>query len=73
MNVYSGKLAENQKNCLKMKDAYIVIGMEAEIGEELNYNMIDGRKNNGYKTPPAINNMPSQKKPQSGAWQCPLQ
>ena len=35
----------------------------AEISEEQNYNMIDGRKNNGYKAPPAINSMPSKKKP----------
>lgn len=35
----------------------------AEISEEQNYNMIDGRKNNGYKVPPAINNIPLTKKP----------
>lgn len=36
----------------------------SEITEEQNYNMIDGRKNNGYKIPSAINSMPSPKKPQ---------
>lgn len=36
----------------------------AEIGGEQNYNMIDGRKNNGYKSPPAISSMPKPKKPQ---------
>ena len=35
----------------------------AEISEEQNYNMIDGRKNNGYKAPPATNSMPHKKKP----------
>lgn len=35
----------------------------AEISEEQNYNMIDGRKNNGYKVPSATNSMPPQKKP----------
>ena len=36
----------------------------SEITEEQNYNMIDGRKNKGYKIPSAINSMPSPKKPQ---------
>lgn len=36
----------------------------AEISGEQNYNMIDGRKNNGYKSPPAISSMPKPKKPQ---------
>lgn len=36
----------------------------AELSEEQNYNMIDGRKNNGYKSPPAIRSMPKLKKPQ---------
>lgn len=35
----------------------------AEISEEQNYNMIDGRKNNGYKAPSAANSMPLKKKP----------
>lgn len=35
----------------------------AEISEEQNYNMIDGRKNNGYKAPSATNGMPPKKKP----------
>ncbi len=35
----------------------------AEVSEEQNYNMIDGRKNNGYKTPSATNSMPPKKKP----------
>lgn len=35
----------------------------AEISEEQNYNMIDGRKNNGYKAPFATNSMPPKKKP----------
>ena len=35
----------------------------AEISEEQNYNMIDGRKNNGYKAPSATNSMPPKKKP----------
>ena len=35
----------------------------AEISEEQNYNMIDGRKNNGYKAPAATNSMPPKKKP----------
>ncbi len=35
----------------------------AEISEEQNYNMIDGRKNNGYKTPSVTNGMPPKKKP----------
>jgi len=35
----------------------------AEISEEQNYNMIDGRKNNGYKAPAATNSMPPEKKP----------
>lgn len=35
----------------------------SEISEEQNYNMIDGRKNNGYKAPPAANSMPPKKKP----------
>ena len=35
----------------------------AEISEEQNYNMIDGRKNNGYKAPAASNSMPPKKKP----------
>ena len=35
----------------------------AEISGEQNYNMIDGRKNNGYKAPPATNSMPPKKKP----------
>lgn len=34
----------------------------AEISEEQNYNMIDGRKNNGYKAPSATNSMQPQKK-----------
>lgn len=34
----------------------------AEISEEQNYNMIDGRKNNGYKAPSATNSMPPKKK-----------
>lgn len=36
----------------------------AELSEEQNYDMIDGRKNNGYKSPPAIRSMPKLKKPQ---------
>ena len=36
----------------------------AEISGEQNYNMNDGRKNNGYKSPPAISSMPKPKKPQ---------
>ena len=36
----------------------------AELSEEQNCNMIDGRKNNGYKSPPAISSMPKPKKPQ---------
>lgn len=36
----------------------------AEISGEQNYNMIDGRKNNGYKAPFTINNMSKSKKPQ---------
>lgn len=36
----------------------------AELSEEQNFNMIDGRKNNGYKSPPAISSMPKPKKPQ---------
>lgn len=36
----------------------------AEISGEQNYNLIDGRKNNGYKAVPAANNMPPKKKPQ---------
>lgn len=36
----------------------------AELSGEQNYDMIDGRKNNGYKTPPAISSMPKKKKPQ---------
>lgn len=35
----------------------------AEISEEQNYNMIDGRKNNGYKALPDANNIPKKKKP----------
>ena len=35
----------------------------AEISEEQNYNMIDGRKNNGYEAPAATNSMPPKKKP----------
>lgn len=35
----------------------------AEICEEQNYNMIDGRKNNGYKAPSATNSVPPEKKP----------
>ena len=35
----------------------------AEISEEQNYNMVDGRKNNGYKAPAATNSMPPKKKP----------
>ena len=35
----------------------------SEISEEQNYNMIDGRKNNGYKVPSATNSMPPKKKP----------
>lgn len=35
-----------------------------EIGEEQNYNMIDGRKNNGYKAPPDRTSILSPKKPQ---------
>ena len=35
----------------------------AEISEEQNYNMIDGRKNNGYKVSSATNSMPPKKKP----------
>lgn len=35
----------------------------AEISEEQNYDMIDGRKNNGYKAPSATNSMPPEKKP----------
>ena len=35
----------------------------AEISEEQNYNMIDGRKNNGYKAPSATNSIPPKKKP----------
>lgn len=35
----------------------------AELSEEQNYNMIDGRKNNGYKAPSAANGMPLEKKP----------
>ena len=36
----------------------------AEISGEQNYNLIDGRKNNGYKSPSAVNSMPPKKKPQ---------
>lgn len=36
----------------------------AELSGEQNYDMIDGRKNNGYKSPPAISSMPKPKKPQ---------
>ena len=36
----------------------------AEISGEQNYNMIDGRKNNEYKFPPAISSTPKKKKPQ---------
>ena len=35
----------------------------AEISEEQNYNMIDGRKNNGYKAPAATNSMQPKKRP----------
>ena len=35
----------------------------SEISEEQNYDMIDGRKNNGYKNPSAANSMPPKKKP----------
>ena len=35
----------------------------AEISEEQNYNMVDGRKNNGYKAPSATNSTPPKKKP----------
>lgn len=35
----------------------------AEISGEQNYNMIDGRENNGYKPPSAANGMPLEKKP----------
>lgn len=35
-----------------------------EFSGEQNYNMIDGRKNNRYKAPATINNMPEKKKPQ---------
>ena len=35
----------------------------SEISEEQNYDMIDGRKNNGYKAPSATNSMPPKKKP----------
>ena len=35
----------------------------SEISEEQNYNMIDGRKNNGYKAPSATNSMLPKKKP----------
>lgn len=35
----------------------------AEISEEQNYNMIDGRKNNGYKASSAANSVPPPKKP----------
>lgn len=35
----------------------------AEISEEQNYNIIDGRKNNGYKAPSATNSMPPKNKP----------
>lgn len=35
----------------------------AEISEEQNYNMIEGRKNNGYKAPSATNSMLPKKKP----------
>ena len=35
----------------------------AEISKEQNYNMIDGRKNNGYKAPSATNSMLPKKKP----------
>ena len=38
-----------------------------EISGEQNYNLIDGRKNNGYKAVPAANNMPPKKKPQGRA------
>lgn len=36
----------------------------AEVGGEQNYNLIDGRKNNGYKAPPAAKSTPPKKKPQ---------
>ncbi len=35
-----------------------------EISGEQNYNLIDGRKDNGYKSPSAVNSMPPKKKPQ---------
>ena len=35
----------------------------AEISEEQNYNMIDGRKNNGYKAPAATNSVQPKKRP----------
>ena len=35
----------------------------AEISEEQNYDMVDGRKNNGYKAPAATNSVPPKKKP----------
>lgn len=35
-----------------------------EISEEQNYNLIDGRKHNGYKAPSAVKSMPTKKKPQ---------
>ena len=36
----------------------------AEISGEQNYNLIDGRKNNGYKAVPVANSIPPKKKPQ---------
>ncbi len=36
----------------------------AEISGEQNYNLIDGRKNNGYKAPPVAKSMPPKEKPQ---------
>ncbi len=36
----------------------------AEISGEQNYNLIDGRKNNGYKSASAVNSMQPKKKPQ---------
>lgn len=38
----------------------------AEISEEQNYNMIDGRKNNGHKAPSVKNSMPLKKEPKGG-------
>ena len=60
-----GEEAGKEETLLDTWQKYLENGeclRSAEISGEQNYNMIDGRKNNGYKAPSDRNSMPPKKK-----------